>query len=266
MTRPAIRRGCKRITLAGAALLAMCAAPCLAADEGADTDAQELSAEPQLPKDGKGLWRDTKYFFGYQFAAIGFLYVMPESVSGWTSEQKKDYSFSVWWEKTTHPENDSDTFYMNYILHPYWGGAYFVRARERGYNNWQSFGYSAMLSTLFEFGVEAMAEEPSKQDLWVTPVIGSMVGLYFMHLRDNVRERDAERGFRSTGDTWIWVLTDPLGSLNQQFDKWFGWDTEVELRPYRMHMDVEQIGDSKPKPPVTDESDYAYGLQLQVRW
>jgi len=117
---------------------------------------------------------------------------------------------------------------------------------------------------LFEFGVEAGAEPPSKQDLWVTPVIGSMVGLYFMHLRDNVRERDAERGFRSTGDKWVWVLTDPLGSLNKQFDKWFGWDTEVELRPYRMQLDVEQLGDSKPT--GQEEKDYAYGLQLQVRW
>ena len=264
MTRIAMKRGWRQIILAGATALTLYAAPCLAADDGDDTTAPDLSVEPEVLRDGAGLWRDTKYFLGYQFAAIGILYLMPESVSGWSDEQKEDYSLSVWWENTTHPENDSDVFYINYILHPYWGASYFVRARERGYNNWQSFGYSTLLSTLFEFGVEAGAEEPSKQDLWVTPVIGSMVGLYFMHLRDNVRSRDAERGFRSTGDKWIWVLTDPLGSLNQQFDEWFGWDTEVELRPYRMQMDVEQIGDSKA--PVTEESDYAYGLQLQLRW
>ncbi len=264
MIKNEMKRGLRWMILAGSALLTLYAAPCLAADDGGATDGPDLAVEPDRPRDGAGLWRDTKYFFGYQFAAIGILYVMPESVSGWSTQQKKDYSFSVWWENTTHPENDSDVFYINYILHPYWGASYFVRARERGYNNWQSFGYSALLSTLFEFGVEAGAEEPSKQDLWVTPVIGSMVGLYFMHLRDNVRARDAGRGFRSTGDKWIWVLTDPLGSLNQQFDKWFGWDTQVELRPYRMQMDVEQIGETQRK--IPEESDYAYGLQLQVRW
>ena len=264
MTGYAAKRTMNRRFLAAAALLAVGAAPCFAADEQDETAAADVPAELDLLPDGAGLWRDTKYFFGYQFAALGILYVMPESVSGWTDEQKKDYSFSVWWEKTTHPENDSDVFYMNYILHPYWGASYFVRARERGYNNWQSFGYSVALSTLFEFGLEAMAEEPSKQDLWVTPVIGSMVGLYFMHLRENIRDRDVERGYRSTGDTWLWVLTDPLGSLNRQFDKWFGWETDVELRPYRMQMDVEQIGGTER--PVTDDSDYAYGLQLQVRW
>ena len=60
------------------------------------------------------------------------------------------------------------------------------------------------------------------------------------------------------------MLTDPLGPLNRQFDKWFGWETEVELRPYRMQTDIEQIGHSK-RPPSQD-SDYAYGLALQVRW
>jgi hypothetical protein len=259
-----MKSGWNRMTIVAVALLALCVVPCHADSDEHESDATDLSLEQATPRDGTGLWRDTKYFLGYQFGAIAILYAMPESVSGWSSEQKKGYSFDVWWEKTTHPENDSDDFYINYILHPYWGAAYFVRARERGYNNWQSFGYSALLSSLYEFGIEALFEEPSKQDLWVTPVIGSMVGLYFMHLRDNVRDRDAERGFRSTGDKWIWVLTDPLGSLNQQFDKWFGWDTEVELRPYRMQPDIEQIGESKS--PDTGESDYAYGLQLQVRW
>lgn len=249
---------------AAAAVMALSATACPAFGSEHDAEPPGSMAEPEVLPDGAGLWRDTKYFFGYQVGALAILYVMPESVSGWSSEQKKDYTFSDWWEKTTHPENDSDTFFINYILHPYWGGAYFVRARERGYNNWQSFGYSALLSSIFEFGIEAMAEEPSKQDLWVTPVIGSMVGLYFMHLRDTVRERDAERGFRSTGDKWIWVLTDPLGSLNQQFDKWFGWDTQFELRPYRVRPDLKQPGDSKSAGAEVD--DYVYGVQLQVRW
>ncbi|HSM29367.1 MAG TPA: DUF3943 domain-containing protein [Woeseiaceae bacterium] len=254
----------KMTLIAGAAVLILCSASGRVSGDEYDADAMDMSAEPAVPRDGAGLWRDTKYFLGYQFGAIAILYAMPEGVSGWSSEQKEGYSVSVWWEKTTHPENDSDDFYINYLLHPYWGGAYFVRARERGYNNWQSFGYAALLSSFYEFGAEALFEEPSKQDIWVTPVIGSVVGLYFMHLRDNVRARDAERGFRSTGDKWIWVLTDPLGSLNQQFDKWFGWDTQVEVRPYRMQMDVESLGEAEPGGP--GKADYAYGLQLQVRW
>ena len=250
--------------LLAAIVLALGAVSSLAWADEIDVVPRDPEDKVGIYRDGAGLWRDTKYFLGYQFGAIAILYAMPESVSGWSDEQKKDYSFSVWWEKTTHPENDSDDFYINYILHPYWGASYFVRARERGYNNWQAFGYSALLSSIFEFGLEAMAEEPSKQDLWVTPVIGSMVGMYFMHVRGNVRARDIKRGYRSTGDKWLWVLTDPLGSLNRQFDKWFGWDTEVELRPYRAQSKSE--AQSVSGPPDSKDSEYTYGLQLQVRW
>ena len=250
--------------LLAAIALALGAVSSLAWADEIDVVPRDPEDKVEIYRDGAGLWRDTKYFLGYQFGAIAILYAMPESVSGWSDEQKKDYSLSVWWEKTTHPENDSDDFYINYILHPYWGASYFVRARERGYNNWQAFGYSALLSSIFEFGLEAMAEEPSKQDLWVTPVIGSMVGMYFMHVRGNVRARDIERGYRSTGDKWLWVLTDPLGSLNRQFDKWFGWDTEVELRPYRAQSKNE--AQSVSGPPDSKDSEYTYGLQLQVRW
>jgi hypothetical protein len=88
--------------------------------------------------------------------------------------------------------------------------------------------------------------------------------MYFVHLRGDIRDRDAERGYRSLGDKWLWVLTDPLGSLNRQFDKWFNWDSEVELRPYRKQIDSASIDAVEAK--NSADGDYAYGLQLQVRW
>ncbi len=154
-------------------------------------------------RDRAGLWRDTWYFLGYQAAAIVILYAMPENVSGWSSEQKEGYSMSIWWENVTHPQMDSDDFYINYILHPYWGAGYFVRARERGYNDVRSFWYSALLSSVYEFGVEALFEEPSIQDLIVTPVAGSLVGMYFMNVRGNILEREIALGHRTTKDKWL---------------------------------------------------------------
>ncbi len=196
-------------------------------------DEQGALLLPDEPaKDADGLRRDTLYFAGYQFAAVAILYAMPESVTNWTEEDKQDYSFSKYWNNVTNPQVDSDDFYLNYIIHPYWGASYFVRARERGYSNGESFWYSVLLSTMFEFGAEALAEEPSYQDLVFTPVLGSLVGLWFMDVREGVRERTADRGYRSTGDKWIWVLTDPLGSLNRQVDKLFGIETDVSFMPY----------------------------------
>jgi len=213
--------------------------------------------------DRRGLRRDTWYFVGYQFAVIGILYLAPESVSGWTDEQKSDYSLSIWWDNVTSPTWDSDDFYINYILHPYWGAAYFVRARERGYPTSQAFWYSALLSALYEFGAEALFEQPSIQDLIVTPVFGSLLGSYFVNVRDNVRERELDRGYRTTGDKWVLALTDPLGSLNRMFDRWFGWDeANAQLRPYYR---VRQPGlpGSRRLPAAADTE---FGIQFSIAW
>jgi hypothetical protein len=41
------------------------------------------------------------------------------------------------------------------------------KGRERGFGKLASFGYSALLSTLYEYGPEAIFERPSAQDLMV---------------------------------------------------------------------------------------------------
>jgi hypothetical protein len=214
--------------------------------------------------DGKGLRRDTLYFLGYQWAVIGLLYMAPESVSGWTDEDKEEgYDFSKWRYNVTHPKWDSDDFYLNYIIHPYWGASYYVRARERGYGDVQAFWYSFLLSSIFEFGAEALAEEVSIQDFFVTPIGGTILGRYFMDVRADIRTREAELGYRKTGDKWLWVLTDPLGAMNRQVDRLFGRDVDVQLMPYRY---VPQRLDRRPLPEHLVDNEPVYGIQLQINW
>ena len=50
---------------------------------------------------------------------------------------------------------DKDPAWINYIGHPYWGATYYIRARERGFGEFGSFIYSAFLSALYEYGIEA---------------------------------------------------------------------------------------------------------------
>jgi Domain of unknown function (DUF3943) len=195
-------------------------------------DCESLPKEGVNGLDRAGLRRDTAYFLGYQIAAIGVLYIAPQSFSGWTDEQKEDYSLSKWWKNAAHPTWDKDDHFINYVLHPYWGAAYYIRAQERGYNRMQSFGYSALLSSIYEFGVEALFEPPSVQDIIVTPVAGAFVGHYFMKIRAGIHEREELLGYRRTSDKLLLILTDPLGSLNQQLDKMLGYDTVVEVRPF----------------------------------
>ncbi len=222
----------------------------------------DLQLETDL-RDRDGLIRDTWYFIGYQVATIGILYMMPENFSGWSDKQKEEYSLSIWWDNVTHPAWDTDDDYINYVLHPYWGAAYFVRARERGYDNKQAFWYSVLLSSAYEFGAEAFFEQPSIQDLIVTPVIGSLVGGYFMRVRDDIRERSDLRGYRTTKDKWVWVLTDPLGAINRQVDKLFGREVTLHSRPYaQSYLPV----DNSPADKCRMEKDRVVGLQFYLQW
>jgi hypothetical protein len=224
----------------------------------------ELRKSPEFDmRDRAGLRRDTWYFLGYQWVTIGILYVAPESVSGWSDEQKEGYDMSYWWDNVTHPQWDSDDFYLNYIMHPYWGASYYVRARERGYNDRQAFWYAALLSCMYEFGAEALFEEVSIQDVFVTPIGGTVLGRYFMHVRDGIRYRDAELGYRSRRDKWLWVLTDPLGALNNQIDRLTGRNVHLQLRPYRY---VPRYGNLSTVAPITLSNEPVYGIGFHIEW
>ena len=236
-----------RVFLILLALLSPCAAV-----------ASDQASEP----DFEGIKRDTWYFLGYQAAAVGIMYVLPEGVSGWDEESKDEFSFEKWRDNVSNPTWDKDEDYINYILHPYWGAAYFVRARERGYNNHQSFWYSVLLSTLFEFGFEAMFEQPSIQDLVVTPVFGSLLGVYFMRLRETIKQRNAGVTEVSTGDKVLMFATDPLGGLNRTVDKWFGRDAQVTVSPY-----VQQNAPLQHETAHTKQSrDTVTGIEIKLRF
>lgn len=199
------------------------------ADNGLSSD--QLASTTANQPDFEGIKRDTWYFLGYQAATVGILYVMPESISGWSEESKDEASFKEWRDNASNPTWDKDDHFINYVLHPYWGAAYYVRAQERGYNSHQSFWYSALLSTLYEFGLEAAFEQPSIQDLVVTPVVGSLLGAYFMRLRETVKKRTTGTAEVPTGDKVLLFVTDPLGGLNRKVDQWFGRDAQVTVKP-----------------------------------
>src|SRR6266487_6165279 len=145
------------------------------------------AAPSAMAQDWAGLRRDTAFYLGYQTVGAGILYLLPESVTKWTVEQRKT-SMRRWWENVRHPHWDHDTWDINYLGHPYWGAISYTRARERGFGAFGGFWYSALLSGLYEFGIEALFERPSYQDLIVTPVGGVLLGaLLFDPIRERIR-------------------------------------------------------------------------------
>lgn len=181
------------------------------------------AVEEDRTPDWNGILRDTGLLIGSQFGAAGLIFLMPESVSNWSSEQKKD-SFKKYSANVVNPVFDKDKFYINYVLHPYWGSTYYTRGRERGLDKASAFVYSTLMSVVYEFGVECFFEKPSIQDLIVTPVAGSLLGaLIFEPLRDSIKHKQDLSWY----DHAALVLTDPLGILSLGFEKLFGIESTI---------------------------------------
>jgi hypothetical protein len=195
------------------------------------TPLDKAFAENRVP-DWSGIWRDTAILFVAQAGSIGILYVMPESVSGW-SDESKNKSFKKYTDNFVNPVFDDDKFYLNYVLHPYWGATYYIRGRERGLSRVSSFAYSALFSAMYEFGVECVFEKPSIQDLIVTPVAGSLVGAFIFEPLRNVIKRKQELIWY---DHAALVLTDPIGVLSLGIEKLFGIKSTIMVDYSAPHM------------------------------
>ena len=208
--------------------------------------------------DWDGLRHDSKLFLSYQVAVVGALYLMPESVSKWGDEQKGGSISGKWKSNVTNLRKDDDNWEINYIGHPYFGATYYVRARQRGYDRKSSFWYAGIMSTLYEYGIEAIFEPSSIQDMIITPVGGAIVGEYFLSARENIRRRISETGVTSTSDKVKLFLTDPLDAINKKVDKWFGLTDSQEAR-----LEVLPMFELKPKQHYTPA---LVGLQALYSW
>lgn len=189
-----------------------------------DEDAAHNSAgSAGSTADWNGVIRDVGMVLGTQVAAVGVTYTLPESFSSWTPEQKKN-GLKKYKRNFMNPVLDKDKFYVNYILHPYWGATYYIRGRERGLDQTSSFILSTVLSAMYEFGTECIAEKPSIQDLIITPGLGTLLGAYvFEPFRDIIKSKQELRWYDHTA----LVLTDPLGVLSLGIEKLFGIQSTI---------------------------------------
>lgn len=223
--------------------------------------------EPSKPqRDWRGIGRDTAFYMGYQVVFAGVLYFLPESVTSWTKDQKKA-TLSKWKENVQNPVWDKDKWWINYLGHPYFGATFYIRARERGFEELGSFGYSALLSALYEFGIEAFFEPPSYQDLIVTPVGGILIGKYiFEPIRENIKAKAQRKWYDHAG----LFLTDPLGAVNSVFERALGIQSDIRVQFHsspREQMAVAPPAGSFPEwKEVRFSGPDGVSIQLDVEW
>lgn len=102
-------------------------------------------------------------------------------------------SYENWNNNPRKPHFDKDNFEYNIFKHSLAGSYYYLWYRSRGYSLERSFLMSFMSSLAFEFTIETITERPSWQDIYQTPVFGTVLGLGL---------EKASRYFHSL-DTWL---------------------------------------------------------------
>ena len=229
---------CSLVGILCAASLPLAAVPALAEENGRASewwarvtaeDSPEkfhlLPDDSEQPRDWIGLARDTGFIIGYQVIGAAILYAIPPSVSKW-SHQDKEVSFDKWWANVQSPHWDDDSWPVNYIGHPYFGATYYIRARERGFDRIDSFLYSAVASAIYEFGVEAIFERPSYQDLLATPIGGALIGGFiFEPIRNWIRRKPELKWYDHVG----LIATDPIGALNYMAERLLGIKSDIRV-------------------------------------
>ncbi len=162
---------------------------------------------------------------------IAFLYVMPESFSKWSEDDKVLDPQKLWkrYDKNVSggPVWDKDEWEVNYIGHPYFGAAYYTHAMNKNYTRLESLTYSFMMSAcLYEYGLEAFFEDPSLQDIFVTPLGGALFGEVFILMKNGIRSNeDKVLGSKVLGSVCLFMLDpisttlEPINRFNEKYSK-----------------------------------------------
>jgi hypothetical protein len=150
--------------------------------------------------------------FGFEAASLGLLFALPETVSNW------DKSKTIYWTgnyKRAYrnlPVVDRDAWFINYLGHPYQGAYTYNSIRSQGAKIWQSALFTTGHTLFWEYGIEAGMEQPSVQDLIVTPGAGILLGELF-HFATIAMARNGYKWYEKA----FVVVFNPMFAINNGF-------------------------------------------------
>ena len=165
-------------------------------------------------KFGAKALRGSLFVFGFETISTTILFVSPESISRWDmSEITMENCLNNFKRAYIEPPIiDKDWWVVNYIGHPYQGAYFYNAVRSQNASILQSSLFCFGHSMLWEYFTEAFFEQPSVQDIIVTPIAGIVCG----ELAHRATIRMGRNGF-----TWyekgLIVLINPMYVLNNGF-------------------------------------------------
>jgi len=233
-----------------------------------DYNSKNININDELSTSNKKIIEDTMYMQVFMIGTIGVLLLLPESVTKWDLDSLEDKSLSERWKQNVEagPVIDEDDFIINYIGHPVSGAWYYNMVRNDGLGMFDSFLYSAFVSTfIWEYGYEAFAEVPSLQDLIATPIVGAFLGEYFYYLE---KQLDKNKGIiwnsKSLGNISYFFL-DPIGNVSDGLSELFNVNVTMRFKTYQSLYSIKQSDHNQliNKPAQFSNFDYSLILNFE---
>lgn len=149
---------------------------------------RNMTYKPYLKEDGtfvprnayapvaRKMWRGGLLVHGFEAIGYGILAVLPSDISGWKAGTFNNYGSNLKRAWTNPPVFDHDVWYINYIGHPYQGTFFYNAVRSQNAKIWESSLFCLGQVFVWEYVIEAGLEQPSIQDLIVTPIAGIGLG------------------------------------------------------------------------------------------
>jgi hypothetical protein len=181
-----------------------------------DSFVSRQSTIPYLRNEHAGIWkkvgRAELFIGGVELIGMTVLILLPKEVTKWSEDWAQDAWRNLKRSFSTTPVWDKDDWALNYIGHPIAGSYYYNALRSQNASRFHSFLFSTAQSFIWEYIIEGVAERPSAQDLFITPVVGSMLGEATHLLTMSMRRK----GFNFFEKVFV-LLFNPMFVINNGF-------------------------------------------------
>ena len=185
-----------------------------------DSFVSKQSTIPYLRNEHAGIWkkvgRAELFIGGVELIGMTVLILLPKEVTKWSDDWARDALRNLKRSFSTLPVWDKDDWALNYIGHPIAGSYYYNALRSQNASRFHSFLFSTAQSFIWEYFIEGMAERPSAQDLFITPVVGSLLGESTHMLTMSMRRN----GFNFFEKVFV-LLFNPMFVINNGFGSRF---------------------------------------------
>jgi Domain of unknown function (DUF3943) len=185
-----------------------------------DSNVSKPSTIPYLRNEHAGIWkkvgRAELFIGGVELVGMTVLILLPKEMTKWSDDWAQDAWRNLKRSFSTTPVWDKDDWALNYIGHPIAGSYYYNALRSQNASRFHSFLFSTAQSFIWEYIIEGVAERPSAQDLFITPVVGSLLGESTHMLTMSMRRN----GFNFFEKVFV-LLFNPMFVINNGFGSRF---------------------------------------------